>query len=776
MKTRIAALVMSVVLAGSCMTVYGEDMPQTATETVQSNTVQSNTVETITVDTAISTTVDGQYTYSLTSDSDGSVLIRKYKGTDADVTVPAEITGADGNHKVGYIGQSAFRENKTLEHVVISEGIKEIGDYTFKYTSIKTLEIPSSIYYIGLEVFGYANNLEHVTVSESSDYFYDIDGVLYEKDCYAGGVALIVYPPAKEGVTYIVPEGVKMLMEAAFDSPKYLSTIVLSSTLTDAWDIGVYMPDNPITIYVKCPDITAYMTGVFYSLPSGSKIIVKNDIVKEAMTAKLKDCDGTEVLSLTDTTVKNEYASPSSGLTFTDGSKEKNIQIAPKGTYELGTLYQFMLTEGTSFSTDIVTWSSSDRSIATVDAISGQVKGIATGDAVITGMDDNGRTLTVNVTVYKAIESMELELGTYTGESSTIGASAYVSAYDANNAKNVAWSSSDTSVATIESAGYYKYNDKIENYGIITVKKAGSTIITASVNDNGNLIQKQQTFTVTKSIAACSIGTISNQSYTGDKIRPEVVVKDGTIELKEGTDYTLDYQNNTNVGTATVLIIGNGYYTGTAYQGFQIVNTGSNDNKNVDNTDKKVKKSQSISISNKKMSGDVITIASGETLNIGASASTKLTYESTNKKVVEVSASGKIKGITSGITTITVKAAETSVYQSATRKVTVIVVPKQEKVTSFKSLKKGEMTVKWNKDTSATGYEIQYSTSSKFKSVEKITMGSNKSTSKTIKKQLVKGKKYYVRVRAYKTVKIKGKNVRKYGAWSSTKSVTVKNK
>ena len=80
------------------------------------------------------------------------------------------------------------------------------------------------------------------------------------------------------------------------------------------------------------------------------------------------------------------------------------------------------------------------------------------------------------------------------------------------------------------------------------------------------------------------------------------------------------------------------------------------------------------------------------------------------------------------------------------------------------------MTVKWSKVSSeSSGYEVQYSTSSKFKSAKTKTVKSYKTTSLTIKSLKAK-KKYYVRMRTYKTVS--GKKY--YSAWSSKKSATTK--
>ncbi len=85
---------------------------------------------------------------------------------------------------------------------------------------------------------------------------------------------------------------------------------------------------------------------------------------------------------------------------------------------------------------------------------------------------------------------------------------------------------------------------------------------------------------------------------------------------------------------------------------------------------------------------------------------------------------------------------------------------------SVKAGGKGKIVVKWKKSTAAKGYQLQYSTSKKFKS--KKTKTTNK-TSLTIKK-LKKKKTYYIRVRAYKTVNGK----KSYGKWSSVKKIKIK--
>lgn len=98
---------------------------------------------------------------------------------------------------------------------------------------------------------------------------------------------------------------------------------------------------------------------------------------------------------------------------------------------------------------------------------------------------------------------------------------------------------------------------------------------------------------------------------------------------------------------------------------------------------------------------------------------------------------------------------------------------KVSKVTlsSVKSTKKAMANVAWKTVTGASGYVVEYSTSKKFsKSTTKTVKVKKGASKKTTLKKLKSGKKYYVRVKAYKTVN--GKAV--YGAYSSVKSVKVK--
>ena len=93
------------------------------------------------------------------------------------------------------------------------------------------------------------------------------------------------------------------------------------------------------------------------------------------------------------------------------------------------------------------------------------------------------------------------------------------------------------------------------------------------------------------------------------------------------------------------------------------------------------------------------------------------------------------------------------------------------KISSLKSTKKNTIVVKTKKQAQIKGYHVQYSTSKKFKkkTTKAVKVATKKGLNKTVK-GLKSGKKYYVRVRAYK---MNGKKT-VYSAWTAKKSVKVK--
>ena len=117
-------------------------------------------------------------------------------------------------------------------------------------------------------------------------------------------------------------------------------------------------------------------------------------------------------------------------------------------------------------------------------------------------------------------------------------------------------------------------------------------------------------------------------------------------------------------------------------------------------------------------------------------------------------------------TTATKPAATTTATKPAVKPVKKVTVKKQ--TVKVKAGKK-KLTVTWKKDKNVSGYQIKIATKKNFKGAKTYTVKSYKTYKKVIKKLKAK-KKYFVKVRAYKTV---GKS-KVYGAYSAVRSCKVK--
>lgn len=92
------------------------------------------------------------------------------------------------------------------------------------------------------------------------------------------------------------------------------------------------------------------------------------------------------------------------------------------------------------------------------------------------------------------------------------------------------------------------------------------------------------------------------------------------------------------------------------------------------------------------------------------------------------------------------------------------------KTVSLKSAKRNgsDITVSWKKAKKVDGYQLQFSTNKKFKKAKTLTIKKANITSKSISK-IKANKKYYVRVRAFKKVKVDNKTKKFYTGWTKAK-------
>lgn len=253
-------------------------------------------------------------------------------------------------------------------------------------------------------------------------------------------------------------------------------------------------------------------------------------------------------------------------------------------------------------------------------------------------------------------------------------------------------------------------------------------------------------------LSKCSVSLqYSKTTYDGKSKAPKVTVKYSNQTLASGTDYTVSYSNNKSCGAATVRITGKGNYSGTVTKTFSIVPkkvTGMTSSRTT----------SSISLKWPKIAGAAVykvyqaSSPNGSYKKIKTVTSPNVTVSKLTagkKYYFKVVACGKKDGSYAGNSS-------TSFYTAtAPKKVTLKSVSKSG----------GTLTVKWGKVT-GSGYYLQYSTNSKFKSnVKTVKISSSSTTSKTIK-GLSTNYTYYVRVRAIVSFSHKSYS----GAYSTAKS------
>lgn len=233
-------------------------------------------------------------------------------------------------------------------------------------------------------------------------------------------------------------------------------------------------------------------------------------------------------------------------------------------------------------------------------------------------------------------------------------------------------------------------------------------------------------------------------TYTGEAFTPSVTVKVGGKAVPV-SEYEVAYSENVNAGNGTVTV--------TAKEGNVSVSGSTTASFKINKASAKTYKLSTTSVEyNGKVKTPTVTVktASGKVLKKGEDYT--VTYAKGRKNVGKYTVKVELQGNYTGSKTLSFT-----------------INPKKVGIKKATAGKK-KITVTWtSQKAETTGYQIQYSTSSKFKSAKTVTVSGYKSKSKAISK-LTSKKTYYVKLRTYKTV---GKT-KYYSDWSSAKKVKVK--
>ena len=126
-----------------------------------------------------------------------------------------------------------------------------------------------------------------------------------------------------------------------------------------------------------------------------------------------------------------------------------------------------------------------------------------------------------------------------------------------------------TPSVTVKVGGKTLKNDTDYTVSYSNNTKVGTAKVT--ITGKGNYTGSvSKTYSIKNNFKKATISGISNKSYTGKNITQSITVKYNGKTLKNGTDYTVSYSSNKNIGTATVKVTGKGSYAGTITKTFKI--------------------------------------------------------------------------------------------------------------------------------------------------------------------------------------------------------------
>ena len=339
----------------------------------------------------------------------------------------------------------AFKNCTSLAEVVWSSSLIEIQQYAFENCdALETAILPEGTQTIGEGAFYDSDALTTVSIPDTvtsmgTKIFYDCDA-LTDVDWGAGYASIpdSTFEHCDALPSLVVPAGVTAIRNNAFKNCVDFTSITLPRSMAEIADSAFSYPGK-MTIYG--------LTGTYAETYAREKGItfVNQDVHATSVT-----------LSETNLTL------------YTGATVQLTVSVAPENC------------------TELLTWSSSDESVATVSE-DGLITAVGMGSTKIE-VTTGTMTASCNVTVLQGVTSIVLNQGSASlADMETLQLIATVYPEEANN-KAVVWESSDSTIATVD-----------EN-GLVTAVSKGSATITATAADGSGVT------------ATCWI-TVTNNGY-----------------------------------------------------------------------------------------------------------------------------------------------------------------------------------------------------------------------------------------------------------------------
>ena len=427
------------------------------------------------------------------------------------VIIPDSVTKIDSH---------AFSNCTSLETITIPESIKELGDYAFYgCTSLSNIKFPSLVTEIGSGMYDGCTSLVTVEMgnkvtSIGNDAFQNCTSLknitLSPETEYINSNA---FSNCDSLESIVIPDKVTAIYSSAFSDCDKLSSVTLSKTLRSI-DSNAFNNCDSLTA-IKIPDsVETIGYRAFYGCEKLADVDMGNGVSKLYSEA-FRLCPAlTKIVLSNNLTSIPEYA-------FADCTKLTDVTIYP-GVTEIAT---------NAFSYPAKT---------TMRGLKGSYAETYANDRgmtfeTITSVDTSMLTVKFknDYDGYEAAPSF-----TYTGKPFKPDVKVYLGSYELT-------AGTDYKIVS------YKNNTKIgtatctiQGLGTYTGTTTGSFTIAPIPLPGYSWYYSLE---------------YSNYDYTGKEIRPAVTCEG----LTEGTDFTVSYKDNTNAGTAQVIITGIGNYSGT---------------------------------------------------------------------------------------------------------------------------------------------------------------------------------------------------------------------
>lgn len=472
-----------------------------------------------------------------------------------DLTIPSILGGVP----VTAIDKQAFSSNSDLKTVVLPEGVKAIGDYSFYYCrNLVSITLPDSLESIGEWAFYSCGNLSSITLPNGLDY-----------------IGPLAFARCKSLTSITLPEEFEALQGQTFQGCSSLAQVALSQSLRN---IGPYdfQGCTSLASIVLPGSLEEIGWEAFGSCTSLTNIAIPASVTKIGRDA-FADLGWNSTITVQTRALYNLISSSPSTYYSTDRTKfsyeegypvaVSSVSVAPSNAtmkvYDTKTLSASVSPAAAASDLDIQ-WSSSNTSVAKVND-SGMVTAVGPGTATITASaEGKSGSCTVivtndsNYTVELFDDPIELTVSR-------------------ENATSITWRVANESIAKVSnvsqsviSIGGYS---RVVSSAAIAPQSTGTTFVQAF---DGTQLVYQVELTVlpgkAQDISDAIVTGIEDTYILSDgAVRPRPTVKLNGKTLVEGTDYTLSYVNNDRAGAAEVVINGIGRYTGMRKVEFKII-------------------------------------------------------------------------------------------------------------------------------------------------------------------------------------------------------------